>query len=198
MGRLKNILQDLKFFSENRKYFDDMIKQQKAVFSLKERFPLATIHPSFHAVVPDWNRVSIGPRVHLGAYSVLFVIDHPEQPGTSFLSVGEDTYIGEQNNIRASGGKITIGKKCLISQQVSLIVANHAIKAGTHIMDQSWESKGDIIIEDDVWIGCGVQVMPGVRIGQGAVVGAGSVVNTDVPANAIYAGVPAKFIKSRI
>jgi acetyltransferase-like isoleucine patch superfamily enzyme len=58
-------------------------------------------------------------------------------------------------------------------------------------------SRGDILIEDDAWIGFGVIVLDGVHIGSGAVIGAGSVVTRDIPANAIAAGIPAKVIRMR-
>jgi len=58
-------------------------------------------------------------------------------------------------------------------------------------------SKGDIILEDDVWIGEHVVVMSGVTIGQGAVIAAGAVVTKDIAPYAIAGGVPAKVIKYR-
>jgi len=58
-------------------------------------------------------------------------------------------------------------------------------------------SKGDITVDDDVWIGYGVTILSGVHIGQGAVVAAGAVVTHDVPPYAIVGGVPAKMIKYR-
>jgi serine acetyltransferase len=58
-------------------------------------------------------------------------------------------------------------------------------------------SKGNIVIDDDVWIGYGVTILSGVHIGQGAVVAAGAVVTKDVPPYAIVGGVPAKIIKYR-
>lgn len=57
--------------------------------------------------------------------------------------------------------------------------------------------KGDIIVEDDVWIGYGATIMSGVHIGQGAVIAAGAVVTKDIPPYAIVGGVPAKVIKYR-
>lgn len=58
-------------------------------------------------------------------------------------------------------------------------------------------AKGDIVVDDDVWIGYGATIMSGVHIGQGAVVAAGSVVTKDVPPYAVVGGVPAKLIKYR-
>ena len=58
-------------------------------------------------------------------------------------------------------------------------------------------TKGDIVLQDDVWIGCNCTIMSGVTIGQGAVVAAGAVVTRDVPPYAIVGGVPAKVIKYR-
>ena len=58
-------------------------------------------------------------------------------------------------------------------------------------------SKGDIVLEDDVWIGCNAVILSGVHIGQGAVVAAGAVVTKDIPAYAVVAGNPAHIIKYR-
>jgi acetyltransferase-like isoleucine patch superfamily enzyme len=58
-------------------------------------------------------------------------------------------------------------------------------------------SRGDIIIEDEVWLGYGVIVLDGVRIGYGAVVGAGSVVVHDVPPGAVVQGVPTRVMMFR-
>lgn len=52
-----------------------------------------------------------------------------------------------------------------------------------------------IHIEDEVWIGANVTILPGVTIGHGSIIGAGSVVTTDVDPLSIYAGVPARKIR---
>lgn len=58
-------------------------------------------------------------------------------------------------------------------------------------------SKGDILVDDDVWIGYGATILSGVHIGQGAVIAAGALVTKDVEPYAIVGGVPAKTIRYR-
>ena len=60
-----------------------------------------------------------------------------------------------------------------------------------------YKEKGQIIIQNDVWIGHNVTVMPGVTIHNGAVIAANSHVVKDVPPYAIVGGNPAKVIKYR-
>jgi acetyltransferase-like isoleucine patch superfamily enzyme len=56
-------------------------------------------------------------------------------------------------------------------------------------------SKGPVIIEENVWIGEMVCIMPGVTIGRGSIIGANAVVTKSIPPYSIAAGVPAKVIK---
>lgn len=58
------------------------------------------------------------------------------------------------------------------------------------------DSVGPIIIEDNVFIGEGVIVLPGVTIGERSVVGAGAVVAKDIPPNSVAVGTPAKRVRS--
>ena len=67
----------------------------------------------------------------------------------------------------------------------------HGIAGGLPITRQPLSSRGDIVIDDDAWLGYGVTVLNGVTIGADAVIGAGAVVTSDVPAGAIAAGAPA-------
>ena len=61
----------------------------------------------------------------------------------------------------------------------------------------SWDNKGDIVIENDVWIGYEAVIMAGVTIGDGAIIGARAVVTKDVPPYTVAGGIPAKPIKKR-
>jgi acetyltransferase-like isoleucine patch superfamily enzyme len=55
----------------------------------------------------------------------------------------------------------------------------------------------DVVIDDFVWIGHNVIILPGVKIGRHAIIGAGAVVTRDIPEYAIAAGNPARVIRSR-
>ena len=61
----------------------------------------------------------------------------------------------------------------------------------------AWNNKGDIIIGNDVWIGCEAVIFSGVTIGDGAIIGTRAVVTKDVPPYTIVGGVPAKPIRKR-
>ncbi len=59
------------------------------------------------------------------------------------------------------------------------------------------DKKYQVVIGNDVWIGCNSIILGGIKIGDGAIVGAGAVVTRDVAPYSIVAGVPAKVIKYR-
>ena len=117
---------------------------------------------------------------------------------------GENIYIGKKfyanyNFVVLDSAKITIGDNVVIGPNVTLSAATHPIHP---------ESRTDgehsfpimvapITIEDDVWIGARVTILPGVRVGRGSIIGAGSVVTKDVPPYSIVGGNPARLIRSR-
>jgi acetyltransferase-like isoleucine patch superfamily enzyme len=55
----------------------------------------------------------------------------------------------------------------------------------------------DVFIEQNVWIGADVSIMPGVKIGEGSIVAACSVITKDIPPFAVVGGNPAKILKYR-
>jgi|GEM_PF-541928 len=112
------------------------------------------------------------------------------------LIIKEGVYIG-RNTFISVYYPVTIGKEVLIGAYSYLVSANHNYsKRELPIWTQGFVGS-PIVIEDRVWLGAHVIVLPGVRIGEGAIIGAGSVVIKNVPAYEVWAGVPAKFIKKR-
>ena len=123
------------------------------------------------------------------------------------VHVGEYSY-GELNIVSFDNKtKLIIGKYVSIAQNVKFLldVEHHTDCLMTYpfkvkiLLEKEPEtfSKGNIIVDDDVWIGYGATIMSGVHIGQGAVIAAGAIVTKDIPPYAIVGGVPAKIIKYR-
>lgn len=88
---------------------------------------------------------------------------------------------------------ITIGADVQIGPHVQMLTPTHPLDAQQR--REKWESAAPITIGDNVWLGGGVVVCPGVTIGDNTVVGAGAVVVTDLPANVLAVGQPAKVIR---
>lgn len=123
--------------------------------------------------------------------------------------VGKGSYGGL--NILDAGGAIgyslRIGNFCSIADEVTFILCgeHHTDTISTFPYKTMWLntdsfeafSRGDVVVEDDVWIGYRTTILSGVKIGKGAIVAAGSVVTKDVRPYAIVGGVPAKMIKYR-
>lgn len=168
-------------------------------FKLRFKYPKATIATNTKICYDRIDDVIIGSGVRINDYTTIFCMSQYKNNYNSKLVIGDGTYIGEFQNIRASGGVIIIGKNCSISQHISMIASNHSIALGQDINKQKWDTvKTGIIIDDDVWIGANSVILPGVHIHKGAVIGAGTVVTKDIPENAIVVGNPAKIIKYRI
>ena len=113
------------------------------------------------------------------------------------IKIGDRTTIQPHCQFSAYKGTIEIGRDVQIAPNCAFYPYDHAFAPGDLIRKQPLQTKGGIVIEDDVWLGFGVIVLDGVRIGKGAVIGAGSVITRDIPDGAIAFGVPARVVKMR-
>lgn len=107
------------------------------------------------------------------------------------LTVGDWTTIGNDAFFDGREG-ISIGSCVNIAAEVRVYTREHDV-------DDPYfsETGGPVVIEDYVYVGTRVTLLPGVRIGAGAVVASGAVVAKDVPAYMLVGGVPAKPIRER-
>jgi virginiamycin A acetyltransferase len=123
------------------------------------------------------------------------------------VEIGNHTY-GSVNvfSWNTPGEKLIIGNFVSIGPGVKFILGgnhNHKhfstypfkVKFLNHKYEAS--SKGNIVIEDDVWVGMNTLILSGITIGKGIIIGAGSIVTKDVEPFSIVAGNPAMKIKMR-
>lgn len=100
---------------------------------------------------------------------------------------------------------LSIGNFCSIAQGVIFILGgeHNSSQFTTYplsllsLSKESAFSKGDIVIEDDVWIGSNCLILSGITLAQGTIVAAGSVVVKSTNPYDIVGGAPARFIKKR-
>ncbi len=157
-----------------------VVKRCYSLYSFKRKWRLRNSHNSTNAV-------------HA------FFIDN--------VQVGNYTYGGIDVLTYNRENKLTIGHFCSIAPGVKFIlsadhytdhVSTFPFKAkiiGSELLEGI--SKGNIVVEDDVWLGMNSIILSGVHIGQGAIVAAGAVVSSNVEPYAIIGGIPAKEIKKR-
>jgi UDP-3-O-[3-hydroxymyristoyl] glucosamine N-acyltransferase len=140
----------------------------------------------------DGGEVRLGDRVHLYRGTIIEV-----GAGGSVI-IGDDTHIQASCNLKGFLGNLIIGRNVQIAPHCGFSPYEHNFEdRDAPIQAQGIRSAGDIVLEDDVWLGLGVKVLEGVRIGKGAVIGAGAVVTKDIPAYAVAVGVPAHVIRMR-
>jgi maltose O-acetyltransferase len=93
---------------------------------------------------------------------------------------------------------LKVGKDVMMGPYVIIVGENHNYSDLELPMRlQGYTKFPPVRIEDDVWIGARVIILPGLTIGKGAIIGAGAVVTKDVPPYAICGGNPARIIKYR-
>ncbi len=117
--------------------------------------------------------------------------------GGGSLTLGENVAVSPCAHLGADNGSIEIGAQTAIGPGTVIRAANHRFRRQDLPIMRQGHQPGQVIIEDDVWIGANCVITPDVRIGRGAVVGAGAVVTRNVAPFSIVAGVPAKVIGRR-
>ncbi|GAA1244997.1 acetyltransferase-like isoleucine patch superfamily enzyme [Microbacterium phyllosphaerae] len=132
----------------------------------------------------DHDALRLGDRTYIAAGAYL----------TGELAAGADCSINPYTVIR---GRVTLGDAVRIGAHTSILGFNHSMEPGTPVFRQPLTTRG-IVIGDDVWTGSHAVILDGVTVGSHSVIAAGAVVTKDVPAGAIVAGNPARFLRWRV
>ncbi len=118
----------------------------------------------------------------------------------------KNVYLHDNTSIKdfdiiSSSGKFIMKRSSGAASGLLVVTGTHGRVPGimhhelTRGNSKCHDVEKDVIIEEDVWIGARVTLLPGVVVGRGATVAAGSVVTKDVPPYSVVGGVPARFIK---
>lgn len=148
------------------------------------------------------GRMSFGSK-KMRAFCGKLILDHCGknvniEKGAQFsaeVSLGDNSGIGVNAIISSY---VTIGNDVMMGPYCMMFTTNHGIDdLSVPMWKQPSTEPKPIIIEDDVWIGARVIILPGVQVGKGSVIGAGSVVTHNVEPYSIVAGNPARLIRKR-
>jgi acetyltransferase-like isoleucine patch superfamily enzyme len=152
-----------------------------------------------HKSIELTGRADLKPWLKLGAGSMVerecTIWCAAEAESEPALIIGTNVFVG-RNTYLGAWKPISIGSDTLIGAYCYIISGNHRFKAHDAPVRVQGYDGAPITIGRNAWLGAHVIVLPGVTIGEHAVIGAGSVVTTSVPEREIWAGVPARRIRS--
>ncbi|MHC1784176.1 MAG: acyltransferase [Anaerolineaceae bacterium] len=83
---------------------------------------------------------------------------------------------------------MTIGRGTRITACTCINTADHGFSSTDRLITDQGFVVGEVVIEEDVWIGSNVMINKGLRIGKGSVIDSGSVVTKDIPPYSVTVG----------
>jgi len=110
------------------------------------------------------------------------------------VEFGDNVSIHPMCYIEGLGG-VYIGNDVSVAHSSTLISTNHSWDNLDLPIKYNPATFGKIVIENDVWVGCGVRILAGVKIYKRSVIAAGAVVNKSFEEHSLIGGVPAKILK---
>ena len=109
------------------------------------------------------------------------------------IEIGED-FFANYGLVILDCAPVRFGRNCFIGPQCGIYTAVHP--ADPKQRAAGLEYAKPVTVDNNVWMGGHVTVLPGVSIGEGSIIGAGSVVTHDVPAGVVAAGNPCRILRS--
>jgi acetyltransferase-like isoleucine patch superfamily enzyme len=143
--------------------------------------------------------ITIGDHTILGKRGVLTAWDsYKENRFYPEIKIGDNTSIGDDYHITAIN-RIDIGNNVLMGKKITITDNSHGTTSVSSLQkppsDRQPYSRGSVVIEDGVWLGDKVTILPNVTIGMNSIIGANALVTKNIPANCMAGGVPAMVIK---
>lgn len=157
------------------------------------------IYAAFASKLPSWHKPSKRFRVYCASKFCAGVDRSANINRGARLSW--ETVIHEHGGVGEGSvlsGNVEIGRHVTMGPQCMFITGDHPVPGDYGVFRDMKPVHARIIVEDDVFLGARVTVLPGVTIGRGATVGAGAVVPKSVAPGAIVVGNPAREIKRRV
>lgn len=141
------------------------------------------------------DNIIIGKNTVIDKHVTLYSVGDKEK---SLLYIGNGVDIGEYAHITAIN-EIRICDNVLIGKNVTITDNSHGEVCLENLSippkERNMYSSGAVYIDENVWLGDKVTVLPNVRIGKNSIIGANSVVTKNIPENVVAVGNPAKVIK---
>lgn len=129
---------------------------------------------------------------------------HFEVSGDRNIFMGHDVYLGPGATLLTTQAKIKIGNYVMSGPNLTVVTGDHRTDVLDRPMmmltdeDKLPENDQDVVIGNDVWIGCGVTILKGVHVADHCVIAAGAVVTKDVrPEYSVWGGLPARMLAMR-
>jgi acetyltransferase-like isoleucine patch superfamily enzyme len=164
-----------------------------------EYAPSASLGPGCNVMVPKGAKLILGKGSSIGRFV--------ELGAGPLIEIGDGTSIQDRCVIL---GRVRFGRYCVLSYDIYISSGQHIFDRKPHMLirDQDREfggvgdgpsqDGGQVIVEDDVWIGVHAVLMRGVTIGRGCVIGANAVVTHSLPPYSVAAGCPARVLRKRL
>jgi len=167
--------------------------------------PSATVDVLGRAPLPETTILEPQAVIYIGERGVLTLgernILYPHvsiRIDQGWATTGRDVSFGPGVMIYEPRAGLEIGNSCMLAAGVSICGVSHGAEQTDIPMREQPATAAKIVIEDDVWLGMRVVVMPGVTIGRGSIIGAGSVVTRDIPPFSVAWGTPCTIQRSRV
>ncbi len=111
------------------------------------------------------------------------------------ISLGDNSGLGIHCDIPSN---LTVGCNVMMGPHCTILDRNHTFdRIDIPMIQQGNSERKPTIIEDDVWIGCQVLIMPGRTIKKGSIIAGGCVLSKDFPEYSIVGGNPSRLLRSR-